>query len=129
MIARWNPEEHMPLLGSWLRERGMADGAGWSEMYPPTGFVVDGIAVGFLYRTDAPHVAWLDGVVTDPKSNRADRASALSRLITELYAEADRTGIRLVFATTSAPSLVELGEACGARILQRNHVCIARTKE
>ena len=129
MIERWNPERHMPLLGRWLRERGMAESAGWSEMYPPTGFVVDGIAIGFLYRTDAPHVAWLDGVVSDPGSGPLERAQALKSLISELYAEADRQGVRLVFATTSAPSLVELGQAHGAKILQRNHVCLARTKE
>lgn len=129
MIARWDPEKHMSLLGSWLRARGQADGAGWAEMYPPFGLVVDDIAIGFLYRTDAAHIAWLDGVVTDPASTKEQRAEALSKLIPALYAEADRQGIRLVFATTSAPSLVELGKASGARILQRDHVCLARTKE
>lgn len=129
MIRAWEPERDLPRLGAWLRARGQAESAGWRELYPPTGFVADEIAIGFLYRTDAAHVAWLDGVVTDPKSTREQRAAALPKLIGALYAAADEQGVRLVFATTSAPSLVELGKAHGARILQRNHVCLARTKE
>ncbi len=129
MIERWNPESHMPMLGRWLRSREMAESAGWSEMYPETGLVVNGIVVGFLYRTDAPHVAWIDGVVSDPASSRDERAEALSILIPALYAEAEKQGVRLVFATTAVPSLIQLGEACGAKILQREHVCLAWTKE
>jgi hypothetical protein len=129
MIRPWEPERDMPMLGGWLRARGQAVSAGWRELYPETGFVVDDVAIGFLYRTDAAHVGWLDGVVTDPYTTREQRAQALGELIPALYAEADRQGLRLVFATTAAPSLVELGKACGARILQCDHVCLARTKE
>lgn len=119
----------MPMLGNWLRARGQAHGAGWVELYPPTGLVVDDIAVGFLYRSDAPHVAWIDGVVTDPFSKPGERAAALGELIPALYAVAEKQGCRLVWANTSVPSLVELGKACGARILQRDLVCLAWTKE
>ncbi len=129
MIRPWDPETDLPRLGRWLAARGMADGAGWRELYPDVGFVVDDLAIGFLYQTDAPHVAWLDGVVTDPDSTAEQRAKALPQLISALYSEADKLGIRAVFATTSAPSLVELGKANGARILQREHICIVRTKE
>jgi hypothetical protein len=129
MIRVWDPEKDMPRLGAWLRARGQAKDAGWREMYPVTGFVADEIAIGFLYRTDAAHVAWLDGIVTDPESTPRQRAAALPKLIGALYAAADEQGIRLVFATTSAPSLIQLGQANGARILQREHVCLARTKE
>ncbi len=127
MIARWSYEAHEPMLSRWVKERGIADSAGPADLYPATGFVVDGIAVGFLYRTDAAALGWLDGIVTDPKASKDARATALRVLVTELYAEARRQGVRLVWATTSAPSLVELGKACGAKIYQRNHVCLSWT--
>lgn len=129
MIERWDPDKHMPTLGEWLRAREQAEGAGWAGLYPSTGFVADGIAIGFLYRTDAPDVAWIDGVVTDPATTSAARGEALGKLIPRLYEEAATLGIHVVWATTSAPRLVELGKACGARILQRDHVCLAWTKE
>lgn len=126
MIARWDPVEHLPMLGEWLRARDIAMDAGTPDLYPRVGFVVNGIAVGFLYQTDAPAVAWLDGVVTDPASLPDARAAALRELVEALYAEASKLGCRLVWSTTSAPSLVELGQACGAKVMQRNHVCLYR---
>jgi hypothetical protein len=127
MIERWNPAEHMPLLGKWLVARGLTTGAGWEELYPATGFVVDGCAIGFLYRTDAPHVGWLDGIVSDPDVPKTVRGPALYVLCKELYAEAERQGLRLVWATTAAPTLVAIGGELGAQVFGRDHVCLSWT--
>lgn len=127
MITPWVAEQHLSLLGSWLRGRGQADGAGPASLYPAVGFVVDGIAIGFLYQTDAPGVAWVDGFVTHPESKPEERAKALRELVEALYAKADALGITVVWSSTAIPSLVELGQACGAQIYQRKHVCLVRT--
>lgn len=127
MIVPWNPTLHMPLLGKWLKTRNQADGAGGRELYPATGYVVDNIVVGFLYRTDAPGVGWIDGIVSDPGSSESDRAVALKSLVRELYAEADRQGLTLVWACTAVPSLIALGQAAGAKVFQTGLTCLAWT--
>ncbi len=127
MIAAWNPSLHMPLLTKWLRERKQAENAGWRELYPATGYVADHIAVGFLYRTDAPDVGWIDGIVSDPNSSEDDRAVALKSLVRELYAEADRQGLKVVWACTAVPSLIALGQAAGAKVFQTDMTCLVWT--
>lgn len=125
-LERWSPERHLGMLGDWLRARGLAEHGGDPGLYPEFGLVADSIAIGFLYRTDAPAVAWLDGVVSDPYSDPKARAVALGELVAGLYDEADRQQIRIVFSTTAAPTLVALGVVNGAHLFPGNYTFIAR---
>lgn len=124
-VERWETEKHMPLLGRWLRGHGMPDDGNGADLYPATGYVVDGCVVGFLYRTDAPGVGWLDSIVGDPDVPRERRRAALDMLLGLLFEAAEQASIRLVWGTTSVPSIAELSQARGAKVYQTGHVCLA----
>lgn len=97
MIERWNPEKHYELVCEWVRARNMGEHAGGKEFYPPTGFMVDKCAVGFLYLTNSAY-AYFDSFMTDPSAPKEQRRGALDRLAEALAEEADRHGVRIAQA-------------------------------
>lgn len=73
-------------------------------LLPDTGFVVDGIALGFVYLTNSK-TAFMDGFMADPDASKKDRSDALDVLLTRLFDEARRHGCRAVAGVTSAQPL------------------------
>lgn len=114
-VERWNPKRHLDLLGSWLAKREQATSAGDARLYPSTGFVVDRCAIGFLYCTDAPHVGYIDGIVTDPAVPTRRRHAALTQLCASIVEAADEKGIRLLFGSTNFRGLSRISERHGFR--------------
>lgn len=127
-VERWNPAIHLELLSEWLRGRDQAPGAGEPGLYPPTGFVVERCAVGFLYVTNAPLVAYMDGVVTDPSSSMRQRFHAIDRLCAELLKEADRCGIELVFVSTNVKGLIDICKRNGCVTYATGFECMVRVR-
>lgn len=125
-LERWDPEKHLPIVGKWLRDRKMATDAGPADIYPPTGFIADGICVGFLYKTDAKGVAWLDNVWSNPESSRGERHVALEKLFGALYEEAKLSGFRIIMSVTPVSSIIPIFRALGAKI-DNNHMYITKT--
>lgn len=113
IVARWDPEAHIPLLAEWFRRHGKTWTTGDANLYPSTGFVVDQCAVGFLYTTNAPLVGYLDGFVTDPSATVRRRHRATKRLCEALTDEARAHGISLLCAATNVPGLVGIGRRVG----------------
>lgn len=105
-VERWQPVLHVPLVEGWIRARGLGDAAGDVSLLSPDGFVVGGIAVGFVYLTNS-NLAFMDGFMTDPSSSREDRSAALDALIVLLMAEARDLGYTAVAGTTSAQPLAD----------------------
>lgn len=125
-VEAWTPETHLPLLGSWLKQRGQANDAGDARLYPSTGFVVDQCAIGFLYCTDAPLIGYLDGIVTDPAASARRRYAALTRLCTLLSEAADAKGIRQLVASTRVSGLLRICKRNGFRSYETGHEFIVR---
>lgn len=115
MIERFDYDKHALLLSAWQRARNIPEDIGPRELYPRFGIVVDDCVVGFLYRTDAPGVGHLDGVIADPYASTELRTKAIDVLCTELVKEADKSGLVMLWAHTSAPSLIEVCERNGFR--------------
>lgn len=112
-VERWDPDIHLALLGNWLHERGQATGAGDARLYPSTGFVVDGCAIGFVYATNAPLVGYIDGIVTDPAAPARRRYFALECLCVVLRQEAKALGIEVLFANTNVRGLSAISKRLG----------------
>lgn len=126
-VERWTPEDHLPLLGEWLRGWGKALDAGDARLYPSSGFVVDRCAVGFVYATNAPLVGYLDGILTDPAATAKRRLLSLERLCAELVTEAGALGIGLLYASTNAKGLLRICKRHGFRTYDTGFDCLVRT--
>lgn len=128
LSERFDYDTHAPLLAAWQRARGLPGDVGPRELYPRTGLVVDGCAAGFLYRTDARGVAYLDGFIADPAVDADRRARALDILVAELVRAADEGGVVALWAQTPHRSLVEVGERHGFRKWSTG-ACIVRVRK
>jgi hypothetical protein len=71
---------------------------------PATGFVVEGAAAGFLYRTDSDTVI-LEGFITNPDAPPEVRYQALEQVHAALVAAAQQSGARRILALTADDSL------------------------
>lgn len=72
---------HLSMIDEWYHERNMD--APPHSSYPEVGFIVPGVAVGFLYQTDSD-ICMLDGYVSNPKSTEEERDEALDAITTAL---------------------------------------------
>lgn len=101
-IRRFQPADHL-ILSQWWNAHG------WTpvglDMLPATGFIVDGICAGFLYRTDSAF-GILDWVISNPSVDAAARAQALDELIAALVNEAKRFGQKAIFSSVGHPGLI-----------------------
>jgi hypothetical protein len=90
-----------------------------ADSLPPTGFVVDGIVMGFLYKTDS-RLTYLGCVVSDPASDKEARGRALDALLDALADEARGLGYVYLVGSPSIPSLT-------ARMVRQGFVAVPAT--
>lgn len=76
------------------------------DCLPKTGFIVDGLAAGFLYRSDSS-ICWLEWIIGNPQSDKLLRNEALDQVIAALICEAQRLGARMIFTSVVHPRLIE----------------------
>jgi hypothetical protein len=62
---------------------------------PQIGFIVPGLAAGFLYLTDA-NIAFADFLMTNPAAPKLARARAASEIVDALVAEGKACGFKYV---------------------------------
>lgn len=77
------------------------------EALPKTGFIVDGLAAGFLYKTDSTF-AILEFIVGNPEANKEKRRQAIDLVVKELLNEAKNDGFKLIFSSISHPNLKKI---------------------
>lgn len=73
---------------------------------PPTGFIVPGVAVGFLINTDC-NICFLEPFISNPKASQELRSLALNDIMEHLEREASKLGYRFIYGIASAPTMIE----------------------
>lgn len=81
MLARRILELDFHEIERWFDKREMKYPT--RAIFPQVGFIVDNIACGFLYFTDSS-VAFIDGYVSNPESDKYERGEALDMITNEL---------------------------------------------
>lgn len=110
MVRRFRPE-HLAELGRWYVARGLP--APTSGVLPRVGYIVPGLAAGFLYRTDS-EIALLDGFVSNPEAPPLDRGRAISRVLEALIAEVSTgAGVSHLVGLTRVRGMERLVERAG----------------
>ncbi len=120
-LEPWDHEKHRTLLNAWGRARGLWLDVGPAEAYPPTGYCADSIAIGFMFLTNAPGVAYLDMFVTSPDTTREQRHEAIGAILDRFDVDAAAAGVRVLCAMTARPTLCELLSARGFSVHPDHH--------
>lgn len=76
------------------------------ESLPTTGFIVDDVCAGFLYKTDS-NIAWLEFVVSNKKANKEEKSKALNLLIESLCEEAKKDKYNVIFTSCQHKGLIQ----------------------
>jgi hypothetical protein len=99
------------ILNEWLAARG-APQTSVREL-GSIGFIVDGVAAGFLLQTEAVGVAMLDGFATNPHARGVVRYEAMTEIAERLCGVARMRGVTKLGWFTSSKTLIEIGGRMG----------------
>jgi hypothetical protein len=109
-MRRFEPKD-LDAINAWLSARALP-AAGVDDL-GQIGYIVEGVAAGFLLRTDARRVAMLDCFVTNPAAPLRKRYDAVWMLIGRLCAEAHARGIQRLGGFTKSRGMTKLCERLG----------------
>ena len=73
---------------------------------PKVGFMVQGVAAGFLYQTDSS-VAFIENFISNPESDWATRQTALDDITNSILRYAISHGFKQVVALTTSQAIYE----------------------
>ena len=74
------------------------------RLYPPTGFIIDDVAAGFVTMTDTA-LALVENVITNPRAPVRERDEALKLIITKLERTAYDWGYDFIVGITENPKI------------------------
>ncbi len=126
MFERFDIDKHGPIIGQWYRDRGLLiEGDGDAALYPPTGFVVNGILASFVYLTNSA-LAYIDNTVADPHSSKEARRAATQEMLPLLVEEARSHGVKALCTSVYMHSLESLLNEHGFTPLPQTHTLYLR---
>lgn len=73
---------------------------------PPTGFVVDDVAAGFMYKTDGK-LGILEFWVSNPSATSDERHRAFTAIGDQFLKEAIRSGITRIWCLSAASDIID----------------------
>ncbi len=94
----------------WFQRRNMKTPS--VSMLPKTGFIIDGIAVGFLIKTDT-EVGILDFFCSNPLVDTLNRLEALDEIAFGLSLHAKQCGIKQLICTTRFENIKQIASKQG----------------
>ncbi len=104
LVARPFLTADLPQINAWYIGHGQ--GPVSTEGLPPTGFIVDDVGAGFMYKTDAK-LGILEFWVSNPKATSDERHRAFTAVGNELLKDAIKSGIARIWCLSSQPDIVE----------------------
>lgn len=110
MIEMFNFKKHLPVLSSWLAhyKLPMPD----SRQFSATGWVVNKIAIGFLFETNSAQ-CYMDHVIADPEATPDDRDCALKVLFRKIESAAKENGNVMLIALANLPAMRKRFDSAG----------------
>ncbi len=100
MIVPYSHNEHYETVKGWLAQKDIRISP--KSMFSDIGFVVDNVAVGFLYLTNSGK-SFIDQIAADPLVSKETRSTALDILINALSARAAEEGAQTVQTFINEP--------------------------
>lgn len=102
MRLRFFRHEDFEQINEWYTLRQMPPMR--RDMLPKVGYIVDGVAAGFLYQTDSS-MCLLDGFIANPLAEGHEREAALDKITDALISEADSLDFFSIVAMTKNTSI------------------------
>ncbi len=101
------------MMKQWAKAWGFTTFADYT--ISPIGYIVESIAVAFLYKTDCG-VCHFENVMANPVSTHEERMEAFALIDAALVKEAKQSGYKMIFGETDNASLIETTKSLGYKI-------------
>lgn len=112
MAEPFAADRHYAAMADWYRGHHLQPLP--REALPETGFVVPGVAAGFLYRGERG-LAWVEGLISNPEARRRAH-EALDAVVSALLQSARDSGVRLILSTTAQPAVAQRARQHGFKV-------------
>jgi len=101
-------------VSSWFQERNIPF---TEDLLPEHGFIIPGIAAGYLYATDS-NFCIFEGFVANPKADRNSRKEGLRLIVTELIKQAKELEFKQVFGFAASKTMIKIGFEQGFKLVE-----------
>jgi len=109
-VERYEQAKHYADFEKWYVRR--TQGAMGPEFLPKVGYVVPGVAMGFLYQTDSK-VSLIEALVANPDVPVSERTKGIDAVVLAIIGEAQRLGFKVLYGQTDLPVIVERAKRLG----------------
>lgn len=116
----FHPED-LASINGWYAARG--ESGLIPTAIPETGLIEPHIACGFLYRTDAPALCFLDSFVSNPEASLRARATSLREIAQRLIELAQAGGATHLMAICKSRGIQRLADRMGLRPVGLYVIC------
>ncbi len=101
-------------IETWLSSRHLSPPSmtALAAMLPKNGFIVPGVAVGFVYLTDSC-IAFLDYFVANPEASKDERNVALDLITQAILVEAKKQGCTVAHCNSRIGAIVHRAKNFG----------------
>lgn len=90
-------KEDIAMVNEWEKAWDLNPSA--LDHYPETGFIIENLCAGFLYKTDSS-ICFIDGYISNPKSDKMERKVALYAMTKKILDTAKDMGFKNCVAYT-----------------------------
>jgi hypothetical protein len=109
-------------IKTWCAARNMMP---IQDLIPKTGFIVPGVAVGFLLSTDTKCCIF-EPFIANPQASENARAEALSLIMQALIKEATDLGFTKIFGFSTSPTMVARSLDFGFKLIESNSMTVVK---
>ena len=102
MIRKIDLEKDYAILSQWLE--GHSKPIFDKKLYSNSGFMVDEIVAGFLYKTNSS-ICFIENIISNPISEKNARRTAINTLFDEIIKEAKNEKFQMIFTAVILNSL------------------------
>jgi hypothetical protein len=109
-VEPYSHKEHREQVERWWRLHGVAPVE--PGFLSDEGFIVPGIAAGWLYLTNSK-MALIENLTANPEVDEATRSEAIDRVVRRIVDEAQDFGAKVICGFTQIPAVIGRAERLG----------------
>lgn len=106
MNIRYYQSSDYPVITSWFLGNDLPKFP--EELIPSTGFIVENLCAGWLYKTDSK-IALVETFIGNPKADKEERQKAVNLMFSSLIEEAKKQGFTLLLASSKHDRVINYG--------------------
>jgi hypothetical protein len=122
MICRRYRPQDFEHIRNWYNKRGAAP---TTDLIPTLGFIVPGIAAGFLIATDTSCCIF-EPFIANPDAPEELRDEALHKVMGDLINEAVILGYSRIFGFSTSKSMVERSLDWGFKVVEQGSITVLK---